>query len=205
MSQEPNLNTIFHTNFQNAQRDKKTFYKLIINGIMKPANTIISYVKNKIHDRDSEGTHTSTDDTFKINIMEFVVKEQTNLKQENDELLASLTIITQAYADVIQFGIKEAAVDNAPEWIKAFVTNYNDTHTMNEEINLLIAAFVEARADTMGIAVNTIRTYLNDYASKRAPVASASRRNDKTQKLLTAGGKQKSRRAKQSRRAIKKI
>ena len=199
MSQETNLNTIFFTNFQNAQRDKKTLYKVVINGIMKPANTIISYVEREIYKRDSKGTHTTTDDTFKINIISYIINEQIKLQQENAKLLASLTILLQAYTAVKDFGIVAAEDDKAPEWKTAIETNYNDVSTMYKHIEPFITAFVHARNESMQIAVNTIRNYLNDYASKRAPVASARIRNAETQ--LTAGGKQKSRRVKQSRRA----
>ena len=199
MSQETNLNTIFFTNFQNAQRDKKTLYKVVINGIMKPANTIISYVEREIYKRDSKGTHTTTDDTFKINIISYIRNEQIKLQQENAKLLASLTILLEAYTAVKDFGIVAAEDDKAPEWKTAIETNYNDVSTMYKHIEPFITAFVHARNESMKIAVDTIRTYLNAYASKIAPVASASRRNAETQ-LLTAGGKQKSRRTKQSRR-----
>ena len=87
MSQKTNLNAIFFTNFENAQRNKNTLFKEVIRGIMEPANDIISYVVKKIDEKASDETHTSNDDIFNINIMEYVTEQQRKLKQENENIL----------------------------------------------------------------------------------------------------------------------
>lgn len=206
MSQETNLNTIFFTNFERAQRNKDTLFKRVIRGIMEPANNIISYVVKKINERDSEKTHTSNDDTFNINIMNYIIEQQRKLKQENEDILASLSIMLEMYTAYKEFGIAAAKEDKAPRWISDIQTNYTNTLTMYKHLEPFIKDLVNASNESMKTAVDTIRTYLIDYANKRAALASDRRKIAETQQqLLSSGGKQKSRRVKQSRRTTKKM
>lgn len=199
MSQETNLNTIFFTNFENAQRNKDTFYKAVIKGIMEPANTIISYVVEQINKRNSEKTHTSNDDTFNENILIYILQQQRKLKEENENMLESLTILLNMYTACKDFGHVEASC------ISDIRINYINTLTMYRHIEPFINDWVKASNESMQIAVDTIRSYLVNYADKRALAANVLRKIAETQQLLTAGGKQKSRRVKQSRRTTKKI
>ena len=160
----------------------------------------------KIDEKASDETHTSNDDIFNINIMEYVTEQQIKLKQENENILESLTIMLDMYIAYANFGVLAAEEDKAPRWIKDIQINYKNTLTMYQHIKPFITDLVNASNESMQTAVDTIRTYLIDYASKRAAVASARRGKAETQQqLLSSGGKQKSRRAKQSRRATKKM